>query len=79
MVGPISSQERSAFARRLKVGLSLVVGISAGLMALNGDAALPLVLVAVAVGLLVGVAAVWFVFPGTGEVQSDRDDRRRFE
>ena len=74
MVDPISSAERSSFARRVKVAFVLVVGVSAGMIALRGDAS-PVVLGgAVVVGLLVGAVLVRFVFPGTGEVTSTRSE-----
>lgn len=77
MVGPISTEERTSAAMKLKLGLTAVIAASGGLIAVQGDASLPIVLAAVVVGAIVGAALIWFVFPGTGETRSDRD--RRFE
>lgn len=71
MVGPVSDEERNSFTVRLKIGVVLVVGLSCGLMAVQGGAPLPFVAGAVAVGLVVGVVLVRIVFPGSGE-QSPR-------
>lgn len=67
MVGPISTEERSAAALKLKLVLTGIVAASGGLIAIQGDASLPFVALAVAGGAVVGAALVWFVFPGTGE------------
>lgn len=74
MVGPISSEERSAAALKLKLALTALVAVSAGLIAVQGDASLPFVGLAVVGGAVVGAALVWFVFPGTGETR--RQDRK---
>lgn len=66
MVGPVSEEDRDSFAARVKAGIVVVVGLSTGLMAVQGDAPLPLVVGAVAVGLVVGAALVRIVFPGSG-------------
>lgn len=77
MVGPVSTEERSSFALKVKLALTATIGASAGLIATAGDASLPLVAGATLVGLAVGAALVWFVFPGSGETTSSRT--RRFE
>lgn len=66
MVGPISEEERDSFAARVKATVVVIVGLSTGLMAVHGDAPLPFVVGAVAVGLAVGAALVRVVFPGSG-------------
>ncbi|MFC7227292.1 hypothetical protein ACFQML_07745 [Salinirubellus salinus] len=76
MVGPMSSEERSEGALKIKLAGTLIVGASMGLITLQGDVPLWVTGVAVLAGLVVGAALVWFVFPGTGEVQS-RAGRRR--
>lgn len=76
MVGPMSSDERSEGALKIKVGATLIVGLSMGLITLQGDVPLWVTGVAVLVGLVVGAALVWFVFPGTGEVKSTAGRRR---
>jgi hypothetical protein len=75
MVGPMSSEERSAGALKIKIGATLIVGLSMGFMTLQGDVPLWMTGAAVLVGLLVGAALVWYVFPGTGEVKSTRGRR----
>lgn len=72
MVGPMSSEERAKGALRIKLGATALVGLSAGLITLQGDVPLWMTGVAVLAGLVVGAALVWFVFPGTGEVRSER-------
>lgn len=64
MVGPRAEEERRSAYRRFQAGLVIVVGGSAGLIAVNGDAALPVVAAASLGGLVVGVVLVWQVFPG---------------
>lgn len=76
MVGPISSEERSTFALKMKLFLVTVIAASAGLIALQGDASLPLLVGAVVVGALSGTLLVWFVFPGSGETVRDDTPRR---
>ena len=67
MVGPISTEERSAAALKLKLALTAVVAASAGLIAIQGEASLAFVGLAVVLGGVVGAALIWFVFPGSGE------------
>ncbi|WP_255149541.1 hypothetical protein [Halorarius halobius] len=83
MVGPISSEERSAFALKVKLALTALVAGSAGLIAVAGDASLPVVAAAVVGGVVAGAALIWFVFPGSGETkrgggESTRDGDDRF-
>lgn len=77
MVGPISEEERESFALRMKLGLTAVVAVSAGLTAMHGGASLPIVALAVVAGAVVGAPLIWFVFPGTGGRSPDVE--RRFE
>jgi hypothetical protein len=72
VVGPVSSEERSDAAFRLKVGFVVLVGLSSGLISLQGDLPLWGTGVAILAGLLLGVLLVWVVFPGTGEISSSR-------
>jgi hypothetical protein len=67
MVGPISDEERSAFAWKLKLGFVLLVAASAGLITLQADAGLVGFLAASAAGGLVGVLLVWIAFPDRKE------------
>ena len=75
MVGPIPSADRESLAFRLKVGFSLVIGASAGLITLQGDVPLAVTGLVALVGLVFGAVVTWFVFPGSGE--SVRTDFRR--
>jgi membrane associated rhomboid family serine protease len=75
MVGPVSDEERSDAAFKLKAGIVLFVGLSAGLITLNGDGPLWLSGLAVVAGLLTGLLLVYIVFPGDGAVRSSRDRR----
>lgn len=75
MVDPVSSEERSEAAFRIKVAIVLFVGLSAGLITLQGDVPLWQSGVAVLVGLLTGALLVYIVFPGDGSVLSRRERR----
>lgn len=63
MVGPTTREERRSASRRLKLGFVALVGISGGLITLQGDVSLLLTILAVLVGLLAGVVIVAFAFP----------------
>lgn len=63
MVGPVPTDERRSSFRRLKVGVALLVGVSAGLVAIQADASLIAVLAFVTGGTIVGAALAWYVFP----------------
>ncbi|PSP97611.1 hypothetical protein BRC89_10730 [Halobacteriales archaeon QS_4_70_19] len=75
MVGPVSNEERSSATVRIKAGIVLSVGISAGLITLQGDVPLWATGAAVLVGLLTGVFLVSLVFPGDGATRSNRPRR----
>jgi energy-converting hydrogenase Eha subunit A len=75
VVGPVSDEERSDAVVRIKIAIVLFVGLSAGLITLQGDVPLWQSGVAVVVGLLTGVLLVYIVFPGDGSVTSSRDRR----
>lgn len=77
MVGPISADERREKMRRLKVGVALLVGVSAALVGLQGGASLVLIGVFLVVGTLLGGALAWYVFPSAEDYQ-DADERRSF-
>ena len=76
MVGPMSSEERSEGALKIKLGATLIVGLSMGLITLQGDVPLWVTGLVTLLGLVAGAALVWFVFPGTGEVQSTAGRQR---
>ena len=72
MVGPMSSEERSRLALRLKVGFVLLIGLSAGLITLLGDPTPLEIALVTGAGLAFGALVVRVVFPGTGEVERIR-------
>lgn len=74
MVGPISTDERRSGLLRLKLGISLLVGLSMGLVAIQSRASLPLVGGAVLAGTAMGAALAWYVFPDAESYKGD-DDR----
>lgn len=78
MVGPIGDQERAAAALRIKVAFTLLVGASAGLITLQGDASLALTAGAVVAGLAVGWVLAWYLYPD-GVFSSHPERRRRFD
>lgn len=62
MVGPsISDDKRTDGMRRLKIGFVGLVGVSGGLIAIQGGAPLSLVALAVLGGLLTGGALLWYL------------------
>jgi hypothetical protein len=63
MVGPISDEERSAFAWKLKLGFVVLVALSAGLITLQADAGLAGFLAASGAGAVLGVLLVRIAFP----------------
>ena len=77
MVGPVSDEERARTLLWMKVGLALLVGVSAGLITSQGDASLEVVLGAVGGGLLVGAALAWYLVPSVEEVSPASNRRYR--
>lgn len=62
MVGPsISEEKRERSRTRLKAGFVLLVGVSAGMIAVQGNASLPSVLAVVAAGVGLGVLLVYYL------------------
>lgn len=78
MAGPISDDDRERTMTRMKIGAVLLVGLSGGLITSQGDASLRVVVAAVAGGLLVGGALVWYLFPSLESLApaSDREYRK---
>ncbi|MFC7175564.1 hypothetical protein [Halosegnis marinus] len=66
MVDPVSNEERASFALKVKLAATALVAVSAGLIAVQAGATLPVLAGALAGGAVVGAALVWFVFPGDG-------------
>lgn len=77
MVDPIDSDERRSFETRVKIGFTVLIGLSAGLITLQGDPSPLIVVGAILAGMLVGAPLVWFVFPESSDVTSDRRRRGR--
>jgi hypothetical protein len=77
MVDPISDEERARTMLWAKVALVLLVGASAGLITSQGDASLEVVGGAIGVGLLVGAALAWYLFPSVEEISPASDRRYR--
>lgn len=72
MVGPISSSDRESFVFRIKVAFSLVIGVSAGLITLQGDIPLAVTGLVALVGTVFGALVTWFVFPESGKSVRNR-------
>lgn len=78
MVGPVGDDERAASDRRIKVAFTVLVGASAGLITLQGDASIALTGGAVVAGLALGWGLAWYLYPD-GAFSSDPHQRRRFD
>ncbi len=63
MVDPTSGNDRNRTYRWIKVGLVVLIGLSAGLIAIQGDADFGTVVVSVVGGSALGVGLVWYLFP----------------
>jgi hypothetical protein len=59
----MSPEERQSKMVKLKLGVALLVGVSGGLVAVQGDASLPVIGGAVLGGTVLGAALAWYVFP----------------
>lgn len=79
MVEPIPDEDREQTMLKLKVGFVLLVGASAGLITLHGNASPVAVLVAVTGGLVLGVLLAWYLFPDIEALSPASEKRRRFE
>lgn len=77
MVGPISDEERSSFTLRVKIGITILIGVSAGLITLQGDPSLTVIAVAVVGGLVVGGLLVWYLFPDGTAMTGNSGGRHR--
>jgi len=74
MVDPVRETDRRDFARKVKVGFVLLVGLSCGLVALHSGGSPRDVAVVTGVGLGVGVVLL-VALPG-GDTSHDRRSRR---
>ncbi len=75
MVDPVSREEHAQSLRWLKIGMTLLVGVSAGLITSQGDASLEVVIAAVSGGLLLGAFLVWYLFPDVSADPHSADNR----
>ncbi|KAB7513773.1 hypothetical protein DM867_08150 [Halosegnis rubeus] len=78
MVGPISSEERDSFAFRVKAGLTAIVALSAGLIAVQAEASPVAAVVATLAGAAVGAPLIWLAIPGSGGRQRRDPPNREF-
>ncbi|ADJ15214.1 hypothetical protein [Halalkalicoccus jeotgali] len=62
MVGPMTDDERRAGSQRLYAGFVVLVGASAGVMALSGGATLVQATLVAGAGVLLGGALLWWLF-----------------
>jgi len=76
MVDPIGDEERASFTRRVKWGVTVLVGLSAGLVAAQVDATAAEAGATVVVGLAVGYVIAWFIVP-SGPAPATQQRRRR--
>lgn len=77
MVDPISDEDRARTMMWAKVVLVLLVGASAGLITSQGETSIEVVAGAIGVGLLVGAALAWYLFPKVEEISPASDRRYR--
>lgn len=76
MVDPVTDEDRERTMLYVKVGLTLLVGLSSGLIASQGDATIEVVGGAVLAGLVVGAALAWYLVPDASAVSPA--SRRRY-
>jgi hypothetical protein len=76
MVDPIGDEERASFTRKLKLGVTVLVGLSAGLVAAQADASLTESAGAVALGFAVGYVLARYAVP-SGPAPATRQRQRR--
>jgi hypothetical protein len=78
MVGPsVSEEDRLSFARKVKVGFAVLVGLSMATVAVRFDAGLPAVAGALLLGTAIGGALAWLVIPGGIGTAGTGSRRRR--
>jgi hypothetical protein len=78
VVDPVSSADRVRTLRWVKLGTILLVGLSTGLVSVQGGATTGLIAGSVLAGLLVGGALVWYLFPDADSIAPaarGREDR----
>lgn len=77
MVEPIPNADRERTLRWAKVGTVVLVGLSAGLISVQGDASVEVTLVSIVLGLFTGAALVWYLFPDVDAIAPGASDRYR--
>lgn len=77
VVDPIPNDDRLRTLRWMKLGGVLLVGLSAGLVAIQGDASPQAIAAAIAGGLLVGGVLVWYLFPDADAIAPASNQRYR--
>ena len=78
MVGPISDAERLSFNRRVTLGVTLLVGLSAGLITLQIDTSAVQTAGSVAFGLFLGFLLAKYVVP-SGPAPATKQRQRRVQ
>jgi hypothetical protein len=77
VVDPIPSEDRERTLRWAKVATGSLVGLSAGLIAVQSGGSLAAIVAAVAAGLLVGTVLVWYLFPDADAIAPASNRRYR--
>ena len=77
MVDPVSDESRERTMLYVKVGLTLLVGLSAGLIASQGDASIEIVGGAIIAGFVVGGALAWYLVPDATAISPASNRRYR--
>jgi len=77
VVDPIPSEDRERTLRWAKAGTGSLVGLSAGLIAVQSGGSLAAIVAAVAAGLLVGTVLVWYLFPDADAIAPASSRRYR--
>jgi xanthosine utilization system XapX-like protein len=77
VVDPIPDEDRARTLRWVKVGAVLLVGLSAGLIAVQGGASPDMIAVSVAAGLLVGGTLVRYLAPDADAIAPATERRYR--
>jgi hypothetical protein len=77
VVDPIPDEDRARTLRWVKVGAVLLVGLSAGLIAVQGEASPDMIAGSIAAGLLVGGALVRYLVPDADAIAPASGRRHR--
>ena len=77
MVDPVTDEDRERTMLYVKVALTVLVGLSAGLIASQGDASLETVAGAVLAGFVVGGSLAWYLVPDAAAVSPTSNRRYR--